>query len=149
MCNTCLKGPEDSRFTFESCIIALWYWMLRHVEELYGLAFHLCGFMEYKSPFVDVCNAPRWQKENMWFDKLGFALNLFLPCGLVSRVHPHPLWHLCGPKNIAFNKLFSMILALNMTTGVDTFMPGSPGCPGVPGGQEFGHYTPLKSKTKC
>lgn len=44
---------------------------------------------------------------NMWFDKWGFTLNLFLPCGLVSRVHLHHLWHLCGPKNHYIWQLFN------------------------------------------
>lgn len=77
----------------EACGGTLWF----------GIPF-MWFYGEYKSPFVDVCNTlggPKGLICGLMSD--GFALNLFIPCGLVSRVHLCPLWHLCGPKNITRN----------------------------------------------
>lgn len=67
--------------------------MLRHVEELYGLTFHLCGFMQCINPlllmFATRLRGFKGLICGLMSDR--FALNLFIPCGLVFQVHLHPL----------------------------------------------------------
>lgn len=104
MCNTCLRGPESSLSTFESCLIGLRCWTLRSGmwSNLMVWRSNYVVSCEYKSSFVDVCNRPWWQKCCM--------------CGLTSGDLPWTYFYLVALFPRFTGITFDTFVALKMIT---------------------------------